>query len=83
MDFMEVCTFHQAQSQHNSEEAWDYAELREKVRDAIDGLVGERLYAGLRAQWWFQECWVSREDAVDRCLSSYILGSIRSAAGET
>ena len=82
MDFEQVYSYHQAQSQQNREETWDYSELREKIRDGIDQMIGEGLYAALSKQWWFDEMWISREDAIDRCLSTYILGSLKSASGE-
>jgi hypothetical protein len=82
MDFLQVYSYFQAESQQNSEESWDYSELREKIRDAIDHMIGDRLYKSLSEQWWFDTIWVSKEDAIDRCLSTYILGSLRSVAGE-
>lgn len=82
MDFVQVHTYHQTQSQMNSEDSWDYCELRERVRDAIDQTVGDPLYEALSSEWWFDKTLISREDAIERCLSCYILGSLQSAAGE-
>jgi hypothetical protein len=82
MDYLQVSSYFQAQHQQNSEESWDYSELRDKIRDAIDHMVGEGLYQALSKQWWFEAMWISKEDAVDRCLSIYILDSLSCVAGE-
>jgi hypothetical protein len=54
--------------------SWDYQDFRDLMVEAIEESLGEILYQDLRKQWWFDIRWFSKEEAVDRCLSTYILG---------
>ena len=81
-DYLQVSSFYQAHKYENAESSWDYAELRDKIRDALDEMIGDTLYESLTKQWWFDAKFVERDEVIDRCLSTYILGSFRSVAGD-
>jgi len=81
-DYPQVSSFYQAHKYDNSESSWDYSELREKIRDGLEDILGDALYESLQAQWWFEQKFVRKEEVIDRCLSTYILGSFRSVSGD-
>ncbi len=64
----------------NHEYAWDYRDFRDLLREAIDAALGDFLYIELKKQWWFDERWLTKEEALDHCLSAYVLGDLGAAS---
>ncbi|MEZ4741705.1 MAG: hypothetical protein R3B45_04540 [Bdellovibrionota bacterium] len=75
IDYIQISSIYQAQKQDEFEASWDYAELREKIRDALDETIGDALYQSLKGQNWFNPIFIGKEEAIDRCLSAFILSS--------
>lgn len=55
------------------QEAWDYVNFRESLADALNEAFGQALYFQLASERWFDTRMITREELVDRCLSSYIM----------
>jgi hypothetical protein len=53
--------------------SWDYVEFREILAEAIDEAFGRALYEQLRAQRWFDNRLITKEEIIERCLSTYVL----------
>lgn len=56
-----------------TQEAWDYVYFRETLADALNEAFGQALYQSLRLERWFDYRQITRDELVDRCLSSYIM----------
>jgi hypothetical protein len=59
---------------------WDYVEMREHMLDFVSDHIAEDIYQELKAQFWFDETYVTKEMVAERCLSYMILGPAAIAA---
>ena len=78
MNFLEAFTSYQNLQLKNQQEAWDYVDLRELLHEGLAGQFCELLYQDLRKEWWFEPKFLSREEALEHCLSLYIMDSLHS-----
>lgn len=56
-----------------SQEAWDYVRFRETLAEALNDAFGKALYQLLQGERWFECRWITQEEVIDRCLSTYIM----------
>ena len=79
--FSEISEFYQDLHRSNCEESWDYVDLRDLVHTAMEEHFCENLYESLKGQSWFKAGLISKEEAVEFCLSMYIVGTQTSNSG--
>jgi hypothetical protein len=73
VDFRQLADDFVAGRYGTSQEAWDYVHFRETLADALNEAFGQALYQSLRAERWFDYRQITRDEIVERCLSSYIM----------
>lgn len=59
---------------NQNELAWDYADFRDDLKDAIGDAFGDVMWSELSETFWFDSRWLNRDELVDRCTSFFILG---------
>ncbi len=52
---------------------WDYVDQRELAYEIMHHLLGGTLKEELELQWWFDSRYFELEEALDKCLSIYLL----------
>ena len=79
INFRQITIAYQMVQMEHAQQAWDYIDFREILRESIEEAFGPALVSALHRQPWFDRRLVSDDEILDRCLSIYILGSCRSA----
>lgn len=69
-----------AQRVHNNEEAWDYYDFRDLIRDGIMEVFGDQVWNEIRRCHWFDPQWISKEEVIDKLVSFFILGKTNVAS---
>jgi hypothetical protein len=72
-DFRKITDAYQGQVGGDSSMAWDYVDFREVLREAMQQVFGKFLVKEMRCQHWFDPKFISDEQIIDRCLSTFIL----------
>jgi len=72
-DFRQLAQDYQAGHYGNAQDSWDYVHFREILADALNEVFGTLLYKLLLAQSWFDDRLITRDEIIDRCLSTYIM----------
>jgi hypothetical protein len=73
VDFRQLAEDYQAGRYGGDQACWDYVQFREVLAEALDAAFGKALYAMLMTQPWFDDRFITQEEVVDRCLSTYVL----------
>lgn len=73
VDFRQLAEDFQQGQSGGDYTAWDYAEFRDLLTEALDQAFGETIYRLLRDQHWFDDRQISKDELIERCLSAYIL----------
>lgn len=79
VDFMHVAEQYLAQQADQNAMAWDYQDLRDLVRTALNDSIGVELVAKLQQTSWYDDRWITHDEIIDRCFSAYILGASKAA----
>lgn len=74
VDFAQLAADHQVGAG-----AWDYVEFRERLAEALDQAFGVALYRELCAQRWFNRRLITKDETIERCLSTYVLSQCNDA----
>ncbi|MCB9229328.1 MAG: hypothetical protein H6618_06930 [Deltaproteobacteria bacterium] len=75
VSYMKVLEAYQSIRQGQSEESWDYTDLRDIIHQTIESRLCDQVYASLRTRNWFDARLFSRDDVIEYCLSFYITNS--------
>ena len=62
-------------------EAWDYVDFRENLKEAFHEAFGQQLWAECQRYYWFDVRFLTKDDLIDRCISTMILGRDASVRG--
>ena len=73
VDFRQLADDFQSGRYGQQQASWDYVEFREVLAEALDEVFGKAMYEMLRSQHWFDGSVISKEEIVDRCLSTFVL----------
>ena len=73
-DFVQLAEDYQSGQQGLDLPSWDYIHFREILAEALDQVFGNALYDQLRMQPWFDSSLIRRDEVIDLCLSTYVLG---------
>ncbi|MBM4252657.1 MAG: hypothetical protein FJ146_11850 [Deltaproteobacteria bacterium] len=79
-DFQQLAEEYQAGQQDGDMVSWDYVQFRDIVAEALDQVYGAALYEQLKTQPWFDGTMIHKDELIDMCLTTFILGSCHSAA---
>ena len=73
VDFRQLADDFQSGRYGQDQASWDYVEFREVLAEALDEVFGKAMYEMLKRQYWFDCNVISKDEIVDRCLSTYVL----------
>ena len=73
VDFRQLAEDFQSGRSGQDHPSWDYVEFREVLAEALDEVFGKAMYEMLQRQHWFDCTVISKDEIVDRCLSTYVL----------
>lgn len=79
-DFQQLAEEYQAEQQESDMVSWDYVHFRDILAEALDQVYGQALYEQLRTQTWFDSSMIHKDELIDMCLTTYILGRCHIAA---
>ena len=81
MNFDMINQQYLAHKAYQNEMAWDYQDFREELKDAVRQVFGDQIWAEVRALYWFDPQWISRDELIELCISYFILGKTKAANG--
>ena len=79
-DFQQLAEDYQSGLDEHDLASWDYVQFREILLEAFDQVFGNALYEQLRAQIWFDSSLVTKDELIELCLTSYVLGRVNMIA---
>jgi hypothetical protein len=60
--------------QQDQEEAWDYCDFRDILKDAMDEVFGEQIWDECQKHYWFDSRYITKDELIDRFISQLVLG---------
>jgi len=73
-DFARITELWQDECRNHADFAWDYHDFREMLVEAITETFGDLLWNELQKQFWFDSRWLSRDEVMERCTTTFVLG---------
>ncbi len=60
--------------QQDHEEAWDYCDFRDVLKDAMDEVFGDQIWEECQRHYWFDSRYLSKDELIDKFISQLVLG---------
>lgn len=57
-----------------NEEAWDYVDFRENLKEAFHEAFGKQIWAECQKLYWFDNRFITQDELMERVISRMILG---------
>ncbi len=65
---------------NDNEEAWDYYDFRDLLKEGIAVAFGDQVWDEVRNFHWFDSQWLSRDEVIDKVVTVFILGKTGAAS---
>ncbi len=72
--FETISHYYITNRQHEQEEAWDYCDFRDILKDAMDEVFGDQIWEECQRHYWFDARYLTKDELIDRFISQLVLG---------
>ena len=73
LNFNQLSKAYLSQARHTNAASWDYLDMREELENALNEILGDKIFEELRSTDWFDSSLVAKDEILELLVSRFIL----------